>query len=183
MAVFETERLILRPFENADADAIFALRSDAAFMRFIKEPETRAESDAWLRMVSRYWKSDNIGFWAVVFKETGETIGWTGVWILPETYETEIGFSISHKHQGKGIATEAARVALEYGFENRNSTRVVALAMPENLASRRVMEKLGMRFERRKHYRSYDKELVYYALEKKDYARIGTPALSQANHG
>ena len=169
--MFETEHLILRRFTDDDADAIFAMRADADFMRFIKQPDTRAESLAWVRMVSRYWETENFGFWAVVEKAAGETIGWSGSWILQETWETEIGFAIARKFWGRGFATEAARVALDYGFENRKAERVVAVAKPENAASRRVMEKLGMRLERQRFFKSYDLELVYYSLEREKYAR------------
>ncbi len=169
--MFETKRLILRRFTEKDAEAIYALRSDAEFMRYIKSPETRQASLSWLRMVSRYWETENFGFWAVLAKDTGETIGWSGTWILQETWETEIGFAIARKFWGQGLATEAAEVALKYGFENRRSDRVVALAKPENTASRRVMEKLGMQFERQRFFKSYNLELVYYSLEQENYAR------------
>lgn len=169
--MFETERLILRCFTDKDADAIFAMRSDPEFMRFIKQPETRQQAVGWMQMVSHYWKFDNYGYWAVVLKETNETIGWSGTWNLFETNEKEIGFAIAKEFWGRGYATEAAMVALNYSFENRDATRVVALAMPENLSSRRVMKKLGMQLEEQKYFRSYGLELVYYSVTREDYAR------------
>jgi ribosomal-protein-alanine N-acetyltransferase len=171
MTTFESERLIFRRFSDADADAIAAMRSDAEFMRYIKPPETREASLSWMKMLSRHWETENFGFWAVVLKETGETIGWSGTWILHETIETEIGFAIAKPFWGQGFATEAARVALRYAFENKGARRVVSVSMPENAASRRVMEKLGMRFEKQRFFRSYNLDLVYYAMEKEEYAR------------
>lgn len=169
--MFETERLILRCFNESDVDAIFAMRSDTEFMRFIKQTETRQQTISWINMVSRCWITENFGYWAVILKETAETIGWSGTWTLHETREPEIGFAIAPKYKNRGFATEAAEVALKYSFENRDAERVVALAMPENLASRHVMEKLGMRFEAQKYFGSYSLELVYYSITKKDYAR------------
>jgi len=180
---FETERIILRPFEAADVDAIAHMRADPEFMRYIKPTETRQQAISWMQLVSRYWQTDNYGFWAVVLKQSGATIGWSGTWNLPETKEKEIGFAIAPPLWGKGLATEAASVALRYSFENRGAAKTVAVARPENLASRRVMEKLGMKFENKRYFNSYGLELVYYALTRKEYARNGKTALSQTNLG
>ena len=167
--MFETERLILRRFTDDDASAIARLRGDAKFMRHIKPVESSAQAKSWMRMVSRYWSSDNYGFWAVVAKENGATIGWSGTWTLHETREVEIGFAIAPEFWGRGLATEAAACALEFAFQNRRARRVVAVAMPENKGSRRVMEKLGMRLEGVKFFRSYNLELVYYSLSAEEY--------------
>lgn len=169
--MLETGRLIFRRFADADTDAIFGLRSDAEFMRFIKPVETRRETVSWMRMVSRYWETDNFGFWAVVLKENGAVAGWSGTWLLWETKEPEIGFAVAPALWGKGYGTEAAAFALKYTFENRNAERAVSLTMPENLASRRVMEKLGMRFEGEKYFDSYRLTLARYAMTRKEYAR------------
>ena len=169
--MFETERLILRQFEDADVDPIAALRANSRFMRFIKAPEARRETVSWMRMVSRYWETDNFGFWAVVLKETNAVIGWSGTWLLWETKEPEIGFAVAPAFWGKGLGTEAASFALKYTFENRRAEMAIALTMPENLASRRVSEKLGMRFDEEKYYGSYGLTLARYLITKEEYAR------------
>lgn len=167
--MFETARLILRPFTDADVDAIAALRSDPKFMRYIKPTETRAQAISWMQLVTRYWKTDNYGFWAVVLKESSVTIGWSGTWNLLETREKEVGFAIAPALWGSGLATEAAAVALEFTFENRHADRAVAVAKPENLASRRVMEKLGMKFESERFFKSYNLKLAYYSIAREEY--------------
>lgn len=177
--MFETERLIMRPFSDADTDAIAAMRADAEFMRFIKPPESRRQSIAWMRMVSRYWDTGGFGFWAVILKETGETIGWSGTWNLQETCEPEIGFAVAPRFWGRGFATESACVALNYSFNKRRAVKTVAVAMPNNLASRRVMEKLGMRLAEQRYFGSYGLELVYYTIDQNDYARNRTLDYSQ----
>lgn len=179
--MIETQRLILRRFEDADADAIYAMRSDAEFMRFIKQPESRKQAVGWMRMVSRYWETDNFGFWAVVEKRSGETIGWSGTWNLWETGEKEIGFAIARKFWGRGFATEAASVALRYSFENRKAEKTVAVAIPENAASRRVMEKLGMKPEQQRYFGSYGLELICYSITKEEYARNRTIVDAEIN--
>jgi RimJ/RimL family protein N-acetyltransferase len=169
--MLETERLILRRFCDADVDAIAAMRADARFMRFIKTVETRRETVAWMRMVSERWTRENLGFWALVLKDTGATIGWSGTWQLWETNEPEIGFAVAREFWGKGFATEAAQFALQFTFENRKAERTIAVAMPENAASRRVLEKLGMRFMQTRYFGSYGLTLVYYGITKNEYAR------------
>ncbi len=167
--MFETARLILRTFTDADIDSIAALRSDPKFMRYIKPTETREQAISWMQLVTRYWKTGNYGFWAVVLKESGATIGWSGTWNLLETREKEIGFAIAPALWGGGLATEAATVALEFTFKNREADRAVAVARPENVASRRVMEKLGMKFESERYFKSYNLKLAYYSIAKKEY--------------
>lgn len=166
---FETERLILRRFADEDVDAIHKMRSDAEFMRFIHKTESRSQAKNWINMVSRYWETSGFGFWAVVSKETNETIGWSGTWNLAETSEPEIGFAIAKAFWGKGLATEAANFALKYTFEKRHARKVVAVTMPENAASRRVMEKIGMSFESQIYYKSYGLELALYAMTRTDF--------------
>jgi ribosomal-protein-alanine N-acetyltransferase len=172
--MFETQRLLLRSFVDNDIDAILAMRSDAEFMRFIKPTENRRQTITWIDMISRPWKTENFGYWAVVLKETEETIGWSGTWNLYETSEPEIGFAIAPKYKNRGLATEAASVALKYSFENRRAEQVAALSMPENLASQRVMEKLGMHFVEQKYFGSYGLKLNRFVVTKEEYARNKT---------
>jgi ribosomal-protein-alanine N-acetyltransferase len=162
--MFETDRLILRRLGERDVDEIFAMRSNPEVMRFIREPQNRAESVNWLNLVSSRWESDHIGFCAIVEKRTDRFIGWCGLWQLKETDELEIGYAIARDAWGKGFATEAARVFLQYGFEQLKPEKIVGVAEPENVSSRRVMEKLGMKFVR--HGEFYNRELVQYAISR-----------------
>lgn len=164
----ETERLILRRFDETDYDAIFAMRSNAQFMRFIKTIETYEQSTAWVKMVSDYWDSRNFGYWATVERATNQTIGWCGVWNLAETGEPEIGFAVAPAFWGKGYAVEAAQFAVDYSFESRGAQTVCAVTRPDNLASRRVMGKIGMRFAGERYFHSYGLRLVRYVIGKED---------------
>ena len=74
-------------------------------------------------------------------------IGWAGLQYLPELEVTEVGFLLDRSWWGKGYATEAARAALQFGFEDFKLKQIIALVHPENLASQRVIEKLGMMYE------------------------------------
>jgi len=75
-----------------------------------------------------------------------EIIGWAGLQFLPELDETEVGFLLDRPFWGKGYATEAALASLEFGFEHFGLDHIIALVHPENLASRRVIEKCGMSY-------------------------------------
>lgn len=167
--MFETERLILRRFRKTkdDTNAIFALRSDAEMMRFIREPQSRTESRNWLKLISSRWESERIGFCAVVEKASNRLIGWCGLWQLTETGETEVGYAIAREFWGKGYATEAAEKFLEYGFGDLNLEKIVAVAREENSGSRRVMEKLGMKFDGIGEF--YGRDLVHYSITKNEW--------------
>jgi ribosomal-protein-alanine N-acetyltransferase len=165
--MLETERLILRRLEDADADAIYAMRSDAEVMRYIREPQKRRETEKWIRLVSSRWEKDKMGFCAVIEKKSEKLIGWCGVWSLAETGEVEIGYAIEKEFWNQGLATEAAKVLLEYAFANIKTDRITAVADPENVSSRRVMEKLGMKFVRIDDF--YERQLAQYAISLEEF--------------
>ena len=167
--MLETDRLILRPLDKKDVDAIYAMRSDADVMRFIREPQNRRESTDWVELVSSRWTEERIGFCAMLEKRSGVFVGWCGIWRLKEIGELEIGYAVAKEFWGKGLATEAAHAFLDYAFEKLNRGKIVAVARPENAASRRVMEKLGMSFVGTGTF--YEQTLVQYAITKQEYAR------------
>ena len=165
--MLETERLILRPLVESDVDEIFAMRSDEDIMRFIREPRGRDESFDWIKLVSGRWHNDKLGFCAVIEKEANKFLGWCGIWRLKETGEMEIGYAIDKAYWGKGFATEAAEKFMQYAFGELNAEKLVAVARPENMASRRVMEKLGMQFVKTDTF--YEQTLVQYAIAKGEF--------------
>lgn len=175
--LLETERLFIRRITEKDADAIFAIRSDAEMMRYIREPQNRQESLNWIKLVNSKWESRGVGLCAVILKETGKLIGWCGLWVLAETGEIEIGYAIAKNHWRKGFAYEASQAILGYGFAKLNLPKIVACANPHNAASRGVMEKLGMTFDHIGKY--YGKDLVHYTITKDDYFRNQKAAASQ----
>lgn len=175
--MFETERLILRRLDEKDVDAIFAMRSDPEVMRFIRAPQNRTETINWLNLVSSRWASDRIGFCAIVEKQNGKFVGWCGLWRLKETSELEIGYAIAKNAWGKGFATEAAQVFLRYAFEQLKTEKIVAVAEPENASSRRVMEKLGMKFVRLGEF--YNRQLVQYAMSQESWMENQQPGQNE----
>ena len=161
--MIETERLLLRRFTSEDADKLVALRADPEVMRYIGS-QSREKVLQRLGYYLSLYESHGFGMWAVVHKQIGALIGWCGLMYLDGTEEVEVGYGVAKQYWGQGLMTEAARASLRYGFERARLERIVAVAMPENAASRRIMEKLGMRYE--KNARFYNHDLVYYAISR-----------------
>jgi ribosomal-protein-alanine N-acetyltransferase len=153
---------------ETDIDAVFAMRRDSRIMRYIREPVTnRDEAENWINMISSRWAADKIGFCSLIEKESGKFAGWCGLWELKENGEIEVGYAIAGEFWGKGYASESAAAFLEYGFNKLNLEKIVAVARPENAASRRVMEKIGMRFDYIGEF--YGRDLVHYSITKEEF--------------
>ena len=146
----ETVRLRIRPFEPAsDAPALHELWGDAEAMRFVPGAAqesvdgTRARIQSALDRAPAGW-----GFWALEERE-GRVVG--GVGLFPEAWEGpefELAYHVVPSAWGRGYATEAAAALLDAAWHETDLERVLAFAFEDNRASRRVMEKLGMRYER-----------------------------------
>jgi RimJ/RimL family protein N-acetyltransferase len=145
----ETERLILCPWEAHDWREFRAIAADPEVMRYIGDgmpwPEERARQFVERQM--SLFDERRFCLWKLALKDSG-LIGFCGLQPLPESEEIEIGWWLARAWWGRGLATEAARVALRDGFERAGLERIVALAQPANTASIGIMRKLGMRFER-----------------------------------
>lgn len=152
MQILESERLILRHLQMEDLDALFALYGDEEMRRYFPEgtlslEETREELEYFL---NGHPKRPELGLWATVLKENGAFIGRCGLlpWTIDGRDEVEVAYLIDKAYWGQGLATEAACALVKYGFEQLGLARLICLIDEANVASRRVAEKAGMRFER-----------------------------------
>jgi ribosomal-protein-alanine N-acetyltransferase len=150
--VLETKRLILRRLVLADLDDLWALYCDPDITRYIADAplsldETVEELEWHMNGHPRY---PELGLWATILKETGQFIGRCGLlpWTIDGQNEIEVAYTIAREHWGQGLATEAAKGILQYGFEQLRLSRLICLIDSENIASQRVAEKIGMAFER-----------------------------------
>jgi RimJ/RimL family protein N-acetyltransferase len=145
----QTTRLHLRPIAPDDAPAIHAYMSDPIVTAFLPEG---IFDEAAARNFAQKQSGEDATEVAVIEKASGQLIGHMPfhLWFSPETYE--IGWAFSRAAQGKGYATEAAGALMTYAFETLKAHRVIATCQPENPASWRVAEKLGLR--REAHFRS-----------------------------
>lgn len=152
----ETDRMLLRRFTLDDIDAVFELDCDPLVRTFIEDgqPVTREEAattiEHWL---SYYQRSDVFGFWAAIEKKTSSFLGWFH--FRPQEGRSidapELGYRLRSSAWGNGYATEGSRALIDKGFESPLVARVVAETMAVHTASRRVMEKSGMRYVRTFH--------------------------------
>jgi RimJ/RimL family protein N-acetyltransferase len=143
-----TARLTLRGFGDADRAPFAAMNGDPLVMEHFPAPLSRAESDAFVDRIVRRWEDDGLGLWAVERREDHRFLGFTGLVVeysgMPFGPAIEIGWRFAAGAWGSGYATEAARAALRYGFEVAGLDEIMSWTVPANLASRRVMERIGM---------------------------------------
>ncbi|NEO29512.1 MAG: GNAT family N-acetyltransferase [Symploca sp. SIO3C6] len=163
MPDLETARLKLRKFTLDDADDLYRIYDNPEVMKYVGNgARTRKETEAGLLSMIQHWQQHDFGMWAVIHQQDHILIGRCGLCFLDKTTEVELGYLFDKFYWGRGLATEASLAALKYGFEVVKLKRIVAVAKPENLASRRVMEKVGMKYEKDAHY--YDSDVVYYSI-------------------
>ena len=172
MKILETERLLLRHLVLDDLPELFALYRDPEIRKYFPEgvqtlEETKEEMEWHMHGHSRF---PELGLWATVHKETGKFIGRCGLlpWEIEGQHETEIAYLLDKAFWHQGLATEAARGILEYGFENLKLSRLICMIDPENLPSQRVAERIGMTFEKRvEEYEGEPLPFFIYSIHKK----------------
>jgi ribosomal-protein-alanine N-acetyltransferase len=128
-------------------------------------------SHAVLTQFMAHWAQHTFGVWAVTDKTTGTLLGQCGLRFLPELNEVEVLYLLARACWGQGLTPEAAQAALTYGFGQAHLERIIALTRPENTASRRVMEKLGMQYEKNLHI--FHLDAVYYAVTRDAWQQRG----------
>lgn len=152
MKSIETQRLFFRELTDADADGMFELDSDPEVHRYLgNKPVTSMEQiHAAIAYINEQYKRNGIGRWAVILKETGEFIGWAGLKLHHNVNGRDqyydLGYRFIQKYWGKGYASEAAIAFVDYGFTIMKLEKINAYADARNTASRKVLEKAGLKF-------------------------------------
>jgi RimJ/RimL family protein N-acetyltransferase len=156
MDELETQRLRLRLFSLDDLDELALIFSDPLVLKYLAtgRAATREETRTALLSMIRHWQRHGYGRWAVVELATNRLIGYGGLRSFDGT--PELVYLLARAYWNRGLATEMARASLEYGFTQRQFEHIIALTRPDNLASRRVMEKIGMSYERAANYFNID---------------------------
>ncbi len=149
----ETERLILREILPQDADAMFEMDSDPEVHTYLgNDPVKDIEQiNNAIQFIRKQYVDNGIGRWAVVLKETNEFIGWCGLKYFTTAINNHIhiydlGYRFNKKYWGKGYATEAAKVCMNYGFDKMNLKEIYAMTDSRNANSNNVLKKLGFIF-------------------------------------
>ena len=149
--VLETERLILRDMRLEDAEAMFAYASDPEVTRHLDwETHHRSIEDSkqFLEIAIQGYANGELHRWAIVHREDNAFTGTCGlVAHSHQHHRAHVGYTLARPYWGRGLATEAVRAMISFGFQKMSLNKIIARCFPENIASERVMQKLGMSYE------------------------------------
>jgi RimJ/RimL family protein N-acetyltransferase len=170
----ETARLHLRMFSLEDLDALCNITRDPEVMRFIGDGRTltRDETETNLISIIRAFQRRGFGRWAVTKKEGGPLIGYCGLSRSMDEVGVELAYLFAREEWGKGLATEASVAALRYGFEKLRADSIAGLTRHENLRSRRVLERLNMKYLRAAEFYGYS--CAWYAISRADWRQVNS---------
>ena len=168
-----TSRLVLRPFRDDDAGPLHRILGEKDFLRYFPNPAAPPidRVETYIENQLRHWQEHEYGRWAVEKSDTEGLIGWNGLQYLPDTDEIEIGYILAKPFWNQGLTTEAAIEGLRFAFEVLKLEEIVAIVHPENLASQRVAEKLGMRFTRQAEY--FGMQAFRYTIDHTEFTKNG----------
>ncbi|MBK8448574.1 MAG: GNAT family N-acetyltransferase [Saprospiraceae bacterium] len=151
--ILETERLILRQLVPSDDIGMFELDSNPEVHKYLgNKPVTNIEEcRSIIESVQKQYLENGIGRWAMIEKSSGNFTGWTGLKFIKDKINNhvdfyEVGYRIIQEYWGKGYAAESTKASLKYAFENLNAKEVFGITNVENLKSRKVLEKCGLKF-------------------------------------
>ena len=163
-----TNRLELRKFSLSDAEGFYGLNEDPEVIKYTGDQAFRDITEA-RNFIEQYDHYEKWGYgrWSVYRKDDGSYLGFCGLKYSAEKEETDLGFRFFKKYWNKGYATEAAKAALKVGYEDYQLLEVVGRAMKENLASHRVLQKLGM--QKTLEFRENDAWWIQYEMMSEDY--------------
>jgi [ribosomal protein S5]-alanine N-acetyltransferase len=192
MVIAETERLILRQFTWDDLDDIAAIKADPEVMKYIGAglPLTREQVSVllshWIEDGEYAWTAQTLervpqiyraverkahfSAWAMIEKTSRKLIGRCGLhaWNLDGKHEVEVGYVLARQYWGQGFATEAAKTVRDYAFDRLGFDRLITVIYPENIASQRVAQKLGMRYEKETVVKERSVHIFSMTREKRD---------------
>jgi len=168
--ILETNRLLLREFEIKDAESFFELNLNPNVIKYTGNSAFKDidEAKIFLENYSDYQKN-GFGRWPVIIinKSTQKFLGWCGLKYDENLNETDIGFRFFEHFWNKGFATYSAKACINYGFEKLNLKIIIGRAMKENMASIKVLEKIGLQYQR--DFNFDDQVGVIYSIENKNY--------------
>ena len=162
--ILETKRLILRPFDLQDVEPAYQMNLDREVSRYTGDGGVQSREEIRRRIeegVLSDYRKYGFGRLAVVDKVTHQFLGFCGLKYLPEMDEVDIGFRFLKAYWGKGLATESGKAVIQHGFFDLKLQRIIGLVLPDNIKSIRVLQKLGLTFE---------KDIIVYDLEAKLFA-------------
>jgi len=144
--IFQSLRLYFREFTKDDVQLLVELNRNPNVTKYVHEPAPTIENTTAVlyNIILPQYKLYGYGRWAVHLKANDEFIGWCGLKYIKEADEIDLGYRFKEEYWNKGYATEAAKATIDHGFTTLKLKRIVAKALPANIASWKIMEKLGM---------------------------------------
>ncbi len=168
----ETERLLLRGWRDGDVEPYARMCADPEVMQFIGSGSAlnREQSEEQVSRFVRHWEERGFGLWALERRGNGAFVGFAGLahqedWAEGE-HKTEVGWRLDPAFWGRGLATEAARASVAYGFETPGLETIISFIEPGNTASRRVAEKAGLNLRGEACWTN--RPVVWYAIDRPD---------------
>jgi ribosomal-protein-alanine N-acetyltransferase len=164
--ILQIDGFMMRPLQHSDLEALAAIWADPDVTRFLPSrgvPISKENTEKSLQSFIEHWQQRGYGIWAIIENSSSQMIGYCGLRFLDELNEVEVLYGLAKVYWGRGIATQAARAAVFYGFNVANLDKLIAMALPDNLASRRVIEKAGLQYEKQIHRLNLD--VLYYTLQ------------------
>lgn len=147
MILFQSERLIVKPYTGEDTDIFFQLNGDAEVMKYIREPKTKEESYAFLlENLKLYEQQPGLGRFALYTKNENVFAGSFSLLSIDNSENIHLGYALLKPFHGKGLATELVKASLPYVFATIQKDTVHALTVSENIASQKVLLKCGFQF-------------------------------------
>ena len=171
--VLQIDEFMMRPIQTTHLDALAAIWADPEVTHFLPSrgaPISRKNAEKSIQSFVGHWQERGYGIWAILQEATSQMIGYCGLRYLNELDEVEVLYGLARIYWGRGITTQAVKATIAYGFDEAHLEKIIAMAFPENHASRRVMEKAGLRYEKQVHIWNLD--ALYYSI---------TPLLLAAN--
>jgi len=167
--ILETDRMRFATWALEDWQDFQKIATDPLVVRYLGtgEPWPDSRVQEFVARQRENWEKHRFCLWKLLLKDNDALIGICGLQNLPESPEVEIGWWLAPEQWGKGLATEAARHALAYGFEVVHLERIVAIAQAANRDSLRVMERIGMRFEREAVHKGI--RVVLYTISREEF--------------
>ncbi|MEO0897907.1 MAG: GNAT family N-acetyltransferase [Bacteroidota bacterium] len=169
---FETERLILRPTNLEDASFLLKVLNTPKWLQFIGDRAVHTIEQAEEYILTRIKpQQDRLGYsnFTVIRKEDQVKMGFCGLYDREGVEGLDIGFAYLPAFEGKGYGTEAAKEMMRAGFEDFEASEISGITVEENIASRKLMEKLGMGFQKRINLPNDPVELLLYYISRKTY--------------
>ena len=168
MKTYETERLILKPTDKEDGEFIFKIMNTPKYYKYIGDRNIRTLEDAenyiTQKMMPQYEKM-GFGNFTVTLKSDGSKFGFCGIYVRPSLETPDIGFAFFEEYEGKGYAYEASSLLKQLAKDEFGLKKLSGITVEYNHSSRKLLEKLGLKFQKKFFMEGDPEELMYYETE------------------